>query len=62
MTDKRYKAIEKWLDSGDTNREWEAILATQQITKWKHRSYSLSDIQTYVTIRSNKPKSLIINP
>jgi hypothetical protein len=56
MNDKRYKAIEKWLGSGDTNREWEAILATQEITKWKHSSYSLSDIQTYVTIRSNKPK------
>lgn len=61
MNDKRYKAIEKWLDSGNTNREWEALLATKHITKWKYSTYSLSEIQAFVIIRNNKLEKILPN-
>lgn len=61
MNDKRYKAIEKWLDNGNTNKEWEALLATSGVSKWKYNSYSLSDIQAFVIIKGNKTKPVITN-
>jgi len=61
MNRKRYESIKNWLHNGPNNKEWEAYLAVKQIIKWKYSSYSLHEIQAFVTIRDNGNEKFLVD-